>query len=43
VVPALGAHLEIVLQAFPPDDLAAVDALLPKTFGADVFLALFRF
>jgi hypothetical protein len=29
VVPALGAHLEIVLQRLAPYDLAAVDALEP--------------
>ena len=36
---ALGADVEILVEIFLPDDLAAAIALHPQAFGADFFLA----
>src|SRR5581483_4830113 len=40
---ALGANLEIVLQSFPPDDLAAVVAFKPQALCFDTALAFLGF
>ena len=36
---AFGANVEILVEIFLPDDLAAAIALHPQAFGADFFLA----
>ena len=39
---ALGAALEVLVQGFFPDDLAAAFALQPQAFGAEAFFAFGR-
>ena len=43
MVAAFGANLVIVLQRLAPDNLAAMAAFQPKTFGADTLPAFLRF
>ncbi len=43
VVAAFGTNLLIVLQGFPPHDLAAVRTFEPQPFGADALVAFLGF